>query len=112
MEILLKTFLRLLSLIPFKFSNVLGKASWVSFYTSFKKKKKSCDLEHIQMFSKFKKRSRNQTCKGKFYSLRSRLFLKSVILTFGQIKNIKKRLKNIEEFEKKIKQLKILKIFY
>ena len=87
MEILLKTFLWLLSLIPFKVQMFLGKILGKILYKLLSKRRKVVTWNIYKCFPEFNKDDITKLAKENLQDL-VKVFLRSVTLIFGQTRNI------------------------
>ena len=105
MEILLKTFLWLLSLIPFKVQMFLGKILGKILYKLLSKRRKVVTWNIYKCFPDFNKDDITKLAKENFTRLGQGIF-EICNSYFWPDKKYMKRLKNIEEFKKKIVAIK------
>ncbi len=105
MEILLKTFLWLLSLIPFKVQMFLGKILGKILYKSLTKRRKVVTWNIYKCFPDLNKDDISELAKENFTRLGQGIF-EICNSYFWSDKKYMKRLKNIEEFKKKIVAIK------
>ncbi|GIR03421.1 MAG: lipid A biosynthesis lauroyltransferase [Pseudomonadota bacterium] len=105
MEILLKTFLWLLSLIPFKVQMFLGKILGKILYKLLSKRRKVVTWNIYKCFPDFNKDDITKLAKENFTRLGQGIF-EICNSYFWSDKKYMKRLKNIEEFKTKIDAIK------
>ena len=105
MEIFLKTFLWLLSLIPFKVQMFLGKILGKILYKLLSKRRKVVTWNIYKCFPNFSKDDVTKLAKENFMRL-GQGFFEICNSYFWSDKKYMKRLKNIEEFKKKMESVK------
>ena len=105
MEIILKTFLKLLSFIPFKSQMLLGKILGKLLYTFLKKRRKVVLWNIHKCFPDFNEKEIEKLAKENFTRIGQAIF-EICNSYFWSDKKFKKKIKNIDEFKNKMEDIK------
>ena len=105
MEFLLKIFLRLLSFIPFTLQMFLGKLLGKLLYKALKKRRKVVAWNIHKCFPDMNKNEIEKLTKNNFTRIGQAIF-EICNSYYWSDKKFKKKIKNIDEFEKKIEAIK------
>ena len=105
MKILLQIFLQLLSLLPFKFQMFLGKLLGRLLYKVLKKRKKVVTWNIHKCFPDFSESETAELAKENFVRIGQAVF-EICNSYYWSDKKFKKKIKNIDEFKKKIEAIK------
>ena len=105
MKILLQIFLQLLSLLPFKFQMFLGKLLGRLLYKVLKKRKKVVTWNIQKCFPDFSESETAELAKENFVRIGQAVF-EICNSYYWSDKKFKKKIKNIDEFKKKIEAIK------
>jgi len=105
MKILLQIFLQLLSLLPFKFQMFLGKLLGRLLYKVLKKRKKVVTWNIQKCFPDFSESETTELAKENFVRIGQAVF-EICNSYYWSDKKFKKKIKNIDEFKKKIEAIK------
>ena len=105
MVFLLKTFLRLLSFIPFNFQMLLGKLLGKLLYKALKKRRKVVIWNIHKCFPDMNKKEIEKLARENFTRIGQAIF-EICNSYYWSDEKFKKKIKNIDEFEKKIKAIK------